>query len=172
MNRQPGSRTMPFREDPRQCQQALHDAAQAVLHDHEVIRVGAPELFELALEGACRHPDVRRKLVANGLGRTEQVPHGVGQSAGAVLVDHESEQFAARRGEPVAGTLPDEARVGRADPGQRGQQHLEAFSTCRVGAALEIVAPVLGHPYQAGNRLGPLGIAAHPEQVLGGPGRH
>ena len=96
----------------------------------------------------------------------------MGQRARAVLVDNEGEQFGARRGEPLAGTLPDEARVGRADPGEGGEQHLEAFSTCRVGAPLEIVPPVVGHPHQAGNGLGALGIAAHPEQVLGGPRRH
>ena len=96
----------------------------------------------------------------------------MGQRAWAVLVDHQGEQFAAGSGKPLASTLPDEARVGRADPGEGGEEHLEAFGTCRVGAPLEIVAPVVGHPYQAGNGLGPLGVAAHPEQVLGGPGRH
>jgi len=56
-----------------------------------------PEYFELALERACRHPDVGRQLVANGLGCTDEASHGVGERARAVLIDHEGKQLAARR---------------------------------------------------------------------------
>ena len=159
-------------EQARQGEQALHDPAQGVLHDHEVVGVGRAELFDLALEGAHRHPGVGRQLVAHGLGRTQKVPHGVGQRARAVLVDHQGEQLGAGSGEPIAGPLPDEARVGGADPGEGGEQHLEAFGAGGVGAPLEVVAPVVRRPHETGHGLGPLGVAAHPEQVLGGPRRH
>ena len=58
-------------EQARQREQALHDPAQGVLHDHQVIGVGRAQLLDLALERAHRHPDVGRQLVAHGLSRTE-----------------------------------------------------------------------------------------------------
>ena len=159
-------------EQARKGEQALHDPAQGVLHDHEVVGVGGAQLLDLALEGAHRHPGVGRQLVAHGLGRAQKVLYGVGQGARAFVVDHQGEKLGAGGGEPGSGPLAHEARVSGAHPGEGGEKHLEAFGAGGVGAALEVVAPVVRRPHQTGHSLGPLGVAAHPEQVLGRPGRH
>ena len=129
---------------------------EAVLHDHEVIWVGRAELLDLALEGAlppsrCRPTAGRERPgrhLAGALPRGPDVPGGSRRPRGRTV---------RRPGRRAARRRPPRRSPGRwrADPGEGGQQHLEAFGAGRVGARAGNRCAGRGPPAPGGPRPRP-----------------
>ena len=172
MKCQPGSRTMLSACRPGEGEQRLEHPAQRRRAD--AARVGARGRAEqVAVERADHEPRVVGELVAHGVGGVEQASGVVGQAAGAVA--RRRRASAARRpGSATAAPGRPAAKPGHVagDLGQRAEQHLEALVPAGVTPCWNSLRRSPTTRSSADEALGPLGVAAEPEQVLGGARRH
>ena len=77
--------------------------------------------------------------------------HGVGQGAGALLVDDEAVELGAGRRQLGRRTLADEPRIRRRDRGEGGEEGAERGDAGVVRAPLEVVAAVVRRRAAAGS---------------------
>ncbi len=111
-------------------------------------------------------PRVARELVAHGLRGGHQPARGVGERAGAGVVDDERAQLLVRRLQARRRIVAGEARLRRGDARRGGQQHAQRGHARLARRRLEVVAAVQHDTQQAGHSLRALGVAAEPPQVL------
>ena len=158
-------------DQPRQGQQALHDPLEHALHVGLGFVERAAKVEDLTVERPDGQPGVIGQLIAHAVGGVEEVMDGVGQRARPGRVDDQLVELGTRPLELVRPDAVGETGPGRGDRGQGDEQHAQTGRSGWVGVAGKVVAPVVDDSQQPGHVLGPLGVTAQPEEVLGDPRR-